>query len=263
MFLAVALGACTTIPFPSPAANRTWSPRLQRLHAAPDAAHGGRIVDASGREVLLRGVNVNAFVEYWQYGTFATTFPFGPADARPHCRHRMERGAPARVLVARRARARAVRRSVPAQVREAVRLLADQGVYSIIDLHQDAWGPTLAASPATVCPAGLDPAFGWDGAPGWATLDGGAVRCVPAGIRELSPAVRAAFAAFWTDAPGPGGVGIRTRYAQMLGHVAQQFAREDAVAGYEIMNEPNAFSATELQGLSDLYARVGHGDTRR
>ena len=29
------------------------------------------------------------------------------------------------------------------------------------------------------------------------------------------------------------------------------------------MNEPNAFSATELQGLSDLYARVGRGDTRR
>ena len=141
-----------------------------------------------------------------------------------------------------------------AQVREAVRLLAAQGVYSIIDLHQDAWGPTLAAPPATVCPAGQDPAFGWDGAPGWATLDAGASRCVPAGIRELSPAVRAAFAAFWDDAPGPGGVGIRTRYAQMLGHVAQQFAREDAVAGYEIMNEPNAFTATELQGLSDLYA---------
>lgn len=31
----------------------------------PDPVEGGRIVDASGREVLLRGVN--AFVEYWQY----------------------------------------------------------------------------------------------------------------------------------------------------------------------------------------------------
>ena len=182
----------------------------ERLHAAPDAVHGGRIVDASGREVLLRGVNVNAFVEYWQYGAFATTFPF-PADAR---RIAGTGWNAVRLLVS-------WSRIEPApgqyddqylaQVRDAVRLLADQGVYSIIDLHQDAWGPTLAAPPGTVCPAGQDPAFGWDGAPAWATLDAGASRCVPAGIRELSPAVRAAFAAFWADAPGPGGVGIRTR----------------------------------------------------
>ena len=75
--------------------------------------------------------------------------------------------------------------------------------------------------------------------------------------------MRAAFTAFWADAPGPGGVGIRTRYAQMLGHVAQQFAREDAVAGYEIMNEPNAFTPAELQGLSDLYAASVTDDSRR
>ncbi len=266
MLLTLALTACTTIPFPSPPTNRTWSPRTERLHAVPDAVHGGRIVDASGREVLLRGVNVNAFVEYWQYGAFATTFPFTAADTRAIAATGWNA---VRLLVS-------WSRIEPApgqyddqylaQVRGAVHLLADQGVHSIIDLHQDAWGPTLAAPPGTVCPAGQDPAFGWDGAPAWATLDAGASRCVPAGIRELSPAVRAAFAAFWVDAPGPGGVGVRTRYAQMLGHVAQQFAREDAVAGYEIMNEPNAFSAAELQGLSDLSAAsvtaIRAGETR-
>jgi len=36
---------------------------LPALQAVPDAIAGGRIVDDSGREVLLRGVNVNAFVE--------------------------------------------------------------------------------------------------------------------------------------------------------------------------------------------------------
>ena len=40
----------------------------------------------------------------------------------------------------------------------------------------------------------------------------------------------------------------------MVGHVAARFAHEPAVAGYDLMNEPNAFGPTELQGLSDLYA---------
>jgi endoglycosylceramidase len=40
----------------------------------------------------------------------------------------------------------------------------------------------------------------------------------------------------------------------MVGHVAGRFAREPAVAGYDVMNEPNAFGGAELQGLSDLYA---------
>ena len=89
-----------------------------------------------------------------------------------------------------------------AEVRAAVRLLARHGIWSIIDLHQDAWGPTLAAPPGEAVPPGQEPAFGWDGAPGWATLDEGAPRCTIAGIRELSPAVRGAFAAFWPTGPG-------------------------------------------------------------
>ena len=43
---------------------------------------GGRVVDAHGRDVLLRGVNVNAFVEYWAYDPARfTTYPFSEADA--------------------------------------------------------------------------------------------------------------------------------------------------------------------------------------
>jgi endoglycosylceramidase len=204
--------------------------------------------------VLLRGVNVNARVDYWQYGSFPTTFPLTKRDAE-----RIEGVGwnAVRLLVS-------WSRVEPRpghyddkhldRVAEAVRLLARHGVWSIVDFHQDAWGPTLAARPNEVCPAGQELAFGWDGAPAWATLDGGAPRCVPVGIRELSPAVRAAFGAFWSDQTGPGGVGIRTRYAAMVGHVAARFARESAVAGYDVMNEPNAFGATELQGMSDLYA---------
>jgi endoglycosylceramidase len=255
--LVVAVSACTLVPrgagIPGAHGSR---PLLPALHAEPDPVAGGRVVDALGREVLLRGVNVNALAEYWQYGSFATTFPLTSADAD---RISATGWSVVRLLVS-------WSRVEPApgtydeqyldEVARAVDLLARRGVYSIVDFHQDAWGPTLAAPAGTTCPAGSDPAFGWDGAPGWATLDGGAARCAPGGIREVSPAVVASFAAFWKDAPGPGGVGIRTRYTRMIGHVATRFARTTAVAGYDVMNEPNAFGTDQVAALSDLYADV-------
>jgi endoglycosylceramidase len=234
-------------------AGRTRAHPLPALHAEPDPVHGGRIVDARGREVLLRGVNINAEVDYWRGTFFPTTFPFTEADAT-----RMEGIGwnSARLLVS---WSRVEPR--PGQYDEAyldtiaahVRRLARHRMYAIIDFHQDAWGPTLAAGPDEDCPAGTPRALGWDGAPGWATLDGGAARC--AAVRELSPAVLAAFQAFWADAPGPGGVGIRTRYVRMVGHVAGRFAHWSSVAGYDVMNEPNAFGPEQQQALSDLYAR--------
>ena len=101
-----------------------------------------------------------------------------------------------------------------------MRLFERHGVRSIVDFHQDAWGPTLAARPGEVCAAGQEPAFGWDGAPAWATLDDGAPRCMIAGVRELSPAVRAAFAAFWADDPDPAVWACEPGTPRWLGHVA-------------------------------------------
>jgi endoglycosylceramidase len=143
------------------------------------------------------------------------------------------------------------------EIAAAIRMLERRGIYSIVDLHQDAWGPTLAARPDEVCPAGSTPAFGWDGAPGWATLaPDSARRCVPnGGQREYSPAVVAAFVAFWNDAPAADGVGIRTRYVQMLAHVARRLAPLDAVAGWDLMNEPNAFFSYEAD-LAAFYEQA-------
>ncbi|MBX3027978.1 cellulase family glycosylhydrolase [bacterium] len=257
----------TVSPTASPTATATEALlRLPDLHAEPDAERGGRIVDAEGREVLLRGVNVNALAEYWQYGEFPTVFPFTADDAD---RMAAIGWNTVRLLLS-------WSRVEPApgqydaayleQARAAVRLLASRGLYTILDLHQDAWGPTLAARPDEVCAPPATPAFGWDGAPGWATLDGGAARCAAAGIRELSPAVSAAFAAFFADAADGTGIGVRSRYAAMLGHVARVLGAEPGVAGYDVMNEPNAFSEAQIAALGDLYAdaiaaiRVGERD---
>jgi len=253
MRVALAVVFCVAAVLPAAARPRARLP-LPALHAEPDPA-GGRIVDARGREVLLRGVNVNALAEYRPYGALPTTYPLTRDDA--------ERVADVgwnvvRLLVS-------WSRVEPApgvyddayldEIGRAVRLLARESVYTIIDFHQDAWGPTLAARPGEVCGPGTEPAFGWDGAPGWATLDGGAPHCF-AFARELSPAVRAAFAAFFANAPGPGGVGIRTRYAAALARVARRFARSRLVAGYDVMNEPNALAPAEVALLDDFYAEV-------
>jgi endoglycosylceramidase len=237
------------------AARRPYRPHLQALHAEPDPVHGGRIVDESGRQVLLRGVNVNAHAEYWAGTDFPTTFPFTAEDADQLAAIGWNT---VRLLVSwSRVEPRPGRydERYLDQVEATVDLLASRGIYAIIDLHQDAWGPTLAAPDDVVCPKGTNPALGWDGAPGWATLDSGGVRCIPGEIRELNPDVLAAFNAFWQDKPGPGGVGIRTRYVRMLGHIAGRFARTESVAGYDVMNEPNAFTPEQQAALADLYAQ--------
>lgn len=229
--------------------------RLPALRAVPDPVHGGRFVDAEGRHVVLRGVNVNSFVEYWQGTDFPTTFPFAEEDARLMA----EIGWNVVRLLASWSRIEpepgVYDEDYLDRLHAAVRTLEAHGLYSLLDLHQDAWGPTLAAGPDEVCGTGRVPAFGWDGAPGWATLDDARARCTP-GQRELSPAVIAAFRNFWNDSPGPGGIGIRTRYAAMLGHLAARFAGDPAVAGIDVMNEPNSFTASDEAGLAALHGEA-------
>jgi endoglycosylceramidase len=241
----------------TPTATATENPlRLPALHAEPDRLDGGRIVDAEGRQVLLRGVNVNALAEYWQGREFPTVFPFGAADAELMAAIGWNT---VRLLLS-------WSRVEPQpgvydaayldDVRAAVRVLAGRGLYAIIDLHQDAWGATLAARPDEMCPPTAMPGFGWDGAPGWATLDDGMPRCATAEIREINPAVAAAFTNFLANAPGPGGVGIRDRYVAMLAAVARALAAEPGVLGYDLMNEPNAFSGEQQAALAEMYGEA-------
>ena len=75
---AAALAALAALPHAADAAPAAV--RLTPLHAQPDRKAGGRIVDSRGREVLLRGVNVNALAEYWKGSRFRTVFPLARKD---------------------------------------------------------------------------------------------------------------------------------------------------------------------------------------
>jgi endoglycosylceramidase len=231
------------------------SERLPALHADPDPGRGGRIVDEEGREVLLRGVNVNALAEYWEGTRFPTTFPLAAKD--PARMASIGWNAVRLLLSWSRVEPEPGRydEAYLDRVAEVVDELAGVGIYTIIDLHQDAWGATLAGRPDEQCTPPSTPALGWDGAPAWATLDGDAARCW-SGIRELSPAVTTAWDAFFADQAAADGEGVQTRYVEMLGHVARRFADDSAVAGYDLMNEPNAFSSEHQAALSVMYERA-------
>ncbi|MEA2481504.1 MAG: endoglycosylceramidase [Thermoleophilaceae bacterium] len=236
---------------PASAARRDDPRTLYPLHAEPDAKDGGRIVDSRGRTVLLRGVNVNAFAEYWQGTPLPTTFPLARKDP--------ERIAAigwnaVRLLVSWsrvEPQPGAYDEAYLATVAAAIKRFQKAGVYTIVDFHQDAWGPSLAARDGETCPPESEPALGWDGAPAWATLDGGLPRCAAGGIREANAAVQSAWNAFFTDEQG-----VQTRYVAMLAHVAARFRATRAVAGYDLMNEPNAFGPAQEKLLSDFYGRA-------
>lgn len=227
---------------------------LPRLHAVPDPETGGRIVDDRGREVILRGVNVNSLGEYWQGTDVEPTLPLERED--PGLMAGIGWNV-VRLIVS-------WSRVEPSpgdyderyldRVETWVHRFERQGIYTIVDFHQDAWGATLAARPDEDCPEGYEPAFGWDGAPGWATLDDGEPRCF-LNNREINPAVMAAWTNFFDDAEGPGGIGIQTRYTRMLAHVAARFASDRSVAGIDVMNEPNAFGTGQTAQLGGFYER--------
>ncbi|HEY5240896.1 MAG TPA: cellulase family glycosylhydrolase, partial [Polyangiaceae bacterium] len=111
------------------------------------------------------------------------------------------------------------------QVATTVSTLAAHDVYSLLDFHQDGWGPSV----------------GSDGFPAWMTLTGDAVNDTDAGFPlyyQQNPALQQAFQSFWDDATGPGDAGLQDDYAAMFSAVATQFAGEPHVLGYDLFNEP-------------------------
>jgi endoglycosylceramidase len=125
-------------------------------------------------------------------------------------------------------------------IERTVSVLADEGVYSLLDFHQDE----------------VSTEFGGEGFPSWSVeTDGLPTRkyVFPLGYR--SPALNAAFDNFWADKAGPGGIGLQQRYAEAWRYVAARFAGNPWVLGYDLFNEPWPGTATDAE-LGAFYSRV-------
>ncbi|OQX33177.1 MAG: hypothetical protein B0D91_14995 [Oceanospirillales bacterium LUC14_002_19_P2] len=127
------------------------------------------------------------------------------------------------------------------KVAERVKWYEDQGMYVLLDMHQDLYAYQ----------------FGGDGAPPWATITDGlpAEPQSPWWITYLQPGVSRAFDHFWRN-----DYGLQDHYADMWTHVAKRFKDTPNVIGYDLMNEPYGgtyvWPGFETFQLQPFYERV-------
>jgi len=205
---------------------------LPRLHAVRGDSPAN--VTSDGRQVLLRGVNVNQLGDYWQQSpALPPTVPLTSDDFAGIHALGMD---VVRLLVHWSAlepeRGRFDEAYVD-RIRQAVTWAREQGIYVVLDMHQDAWGKYIASPKTEQCAPGFSHQQGWDGAPQWATLTDGLPTC-RFQIREIAPAVGQAWQSFYLDRDG-----IQSELVRTWARLAREFASDPAVAGYDLLNEPN------------------------
>ncbi|MFG1793046.1 cellulase family glycosylhydrolase [Nocardia sp. NPDC049149] len=131
-----------------------------------------------------------------------------------------------------------------ADIAQTVRVLYDHGIGTEIEFHQDLWSSK----------------YGGEGAPLWATIDNG----MPDTFHDLvaanlaNPGFWAATTNFFANAPGPGGIGIQTRFLDMWRHTAAYFRDTPGVIGYGPLNQPPA-GASFLPCLANACPPVAIG----
>ena len=203
-----------------------------------------RVVDDKGRQVLLRGVNLNVLGDYFQANAkYPSVIPATDSDWAEMAADGFN---VVRLLVSWSAlepTKGAFDTAYVARIHEAVNAAKAHGIYVVLDMHQDAYGKFVASPVGTTCPDPAKPGIGWDGAPEWATITGGADTCAAVGVRELAPAVMKAFDNFYADTDG-----IQTELTKTWASLAGEFATEPAIAGYDLFNEPNWGTDSDSSG---------------
>ena len=189
-------------------------------HNAPVYSNGTQLVDQSGRAVVLRGVNIRAANFFDPYHAQLPLPPFTADDCRVVGQ---DLGMNALRLPINWSLLEPTRGNIDgAYVQMVIQLAADcyqQGVYTFVDLHQDAWSKYIGA----------------DGAPFWAHAP--ALPAVDADERDgnqasTSAAVQAAFNGLISDAT------LMQDYANMAAELARLIENKPGVVGLELMNEP-------------------------
>lgn len=235
---------------PAPA-DRSAAGSLSRLHATH--GKGAAIVNERGARVRLNGVNVNGLGDYFQPNPdFAPTVPLGSEDFEQIAALGFNS---VRLIVSWSAlepTRGAYDTAYVDRIRTAIGQAAANGLYVVLDMHQDAWGIAVDTPADETCPGTTQPDNGWDGAPAWATLTDGASTCQP-GQRELAPAVEHAWQHFYDNTDG-----IRTQLVRTWGRLARDVAAEPAVAGFDLLNEPGFGPGfdPETEALGRFYGKA-------
>jgi hypothetical protein len=231
----LAMGAALLLPGADAAATAGASTGTATEASPPEGflrAEGSIITDGAGNQVLLRGVNVNQLVDFYQHQPdVPATRPLTEDDYADMAEYGFnvvrlnlswsalepERGT--------------LDPEYLSKIEEAVGWGEEHGIYTVLDMHQDGWwnGPT---EEGTVCRPGTEEMWGYDGAPEWATITDDAPRCQFTG-RDISPAGDRAFQNFYFDTDG-----VQTAFAETWGELAAEFADEPMVAGFDLINEP-------------------------
>ena len=233
LFLVVLLHGCAADKADSGRAGGVGAPLLQ--------VQDGRLVDTQGRQVLLRGVN--ARVE----GLFDVTFDDGrialeeiPPFGRDDCELLAEElGLNHLRLPVNWSGIEPTSGTYDQAYLDRIGVLVDAcaevGVWTIVDLHQDAYGKDI----------------GEDGAPLWAIhpapeeLLEGPLTSEELASRRTSAVVLQAFDSLYSNATLDNGRPVRDAYAEMAAVLAESLADHPGAVALELQNEPVVFGQQE------------------
>jgi len=136
------------------------------------------------------------------------------------------------------------------EIDERIKWAGENNVFVVLDMHQDLYSEKYS-----------------DGAPKWATLDEGKPHTTGAIWSDsymLSEAVQTAFDNFWQNKPVVDGIGVQDHYAALWKHIANRYANNTTVIGYDIMNEPfpGSSAVQSTMVLLSAYGQLHHKLTR-
>ena len=184
--------------------------------------HSGRwLLDARGRVLVIHGMNVPSK----SLPAYPAGLGFGASDAGVLASLGFNA---VRLTVERYAAEPSPGQfdpTYPTHVGDTVDALAGQGILSLIDFHQDEYGPV----------------FYDNGYPSWMTVTDGLPNNYYVGFPGqylANPALERAFDHLWANDAGPDGRPLQTDDAAILSHQVADLQGHPGILGYEILNEP-------------------------
>ncbi|MFV0590261.1 MAG: cellulase family glycosylhydrolase [Draconibacterium sp.] len=117
------------------------------------------------------------------------------------------------------------------EIDKRIQWAGENNMFVVLDMHQDLFSVKYG-----------------DGAPEWATLEENEEHIageIWSDAYFMSNAVQTAFDNFWGNKPASDGVGIQDHYANLWKYIADRYADNPTVIGYDIFNEPFAGSSAK------------------